>query len=61
MSLSPSRQQLEEAEAKRYAALIRSPGDCLWSEVNAGIIRLYSVAALKRIKRRAWQIVEGSR
>lgn len=47
----------EEAEAQRYADGIIA-GDLDWSAANAAIIARWSVTALLRVKRRAWQIVE---
>lgn len=47
----------EEAEAQRYAdGIVR--GDLDWTAINAEIIARWSMTALLRIKRRAWQIVE---
>ena len=56
----PSRAEQEEAEARRYAELIRGPHRGDWPAINADIIARFSRTALIRIKRRAWQIVEGS-
>jgi len=56
VSLSATRQALEEVEARRYADLLRRPL-INWSEYNRAIIEIYSVATLRRIKRRAWEIV----
>ena len=47
----------EEAEARRYADGIER-GDLDWTAVNAEIIAKWSVTALLRVKRRAWQVVE---
>lgn len=52
------RRQMEEAEAAKYAELIRTVG-VDWTAVNADIVRRFSRTALLRIKRRAWAIVEG--
>ena len=54
------RKRAEEDEAQEYAARIRNPhynGD--WRAYNEDIIDRFSVTALHRIKRRAWQIVES--
>ena len=53
------RRQAEEDEAEDYAAAIRDGLRHDWSALNADIIDRYSVTALIRIKRRAWQIVQG--
>ena len=61
MSLSPVRQEAEEAMAQRYAEGIRSHDDFdpFWHDLNAEIINLWSLTALMRVKERAWQIVEA--
>jgi hypothetical protein len=53
------RQRLEEEEAQDYAAAIRDGIRHDWSALNADIIDRFSLTALQRIKRRAWQIVES--
>lgn len=57
------RQQREEEEAQDYAEAIWS-ADMIrpdWTAKNADIIDRFSLTALLRIKRRAWQIVERGR
>lgn len=62
--LSPERQWAEAEEAERYAKRIvlhragRVPDSEIKQE-NARIIRQYSLTALRRIKARAWAIVEA--
>lgn len=58
-----SRRDLEELEAQDYAACILDEPLGIrhdWPARNADIIDRLSLAALMRIKRRAWQIVEAS-
>jgi len=55
------RKQAEEEEAQDYAWAIRNSQHIQpdWSAKNGDIIDRFSRAGLLRIKRRAWQIVEG--
>ena len=55
------RQRQEEEEAEDYAAAILDGMRHDWSALNADIIDRFSLTALHRIKRRAWQIVETQR
>ena len=58
-----TRAELEEDEAQDYAEAILM-ADMIrpdWAAKNAEIIERWSRAALLRIKRRAWQIVESGR
>ena len=61
MRLSAARQEAEEAEAQRYAEAIRTRGDHsaeFWGDLNWEIVERWSRTALRRVKTRAWQIVE---
>ena len=55
------RAELEEAEAVKYAELIRGPFRADWAAINADIVARFSLTALHRIKTRAWRIVEGGK
>ena len=60
--LSERRRQSEENEAEDYAAVIRDV-DWIrpdWTALNARIIDEFGQPGLLRIKRRAWQIIEGN-
>jgi hypothetical protein len=56
--LTPERAAAEEAEAHQYALLLhqRHLTDTDWQAINARIITKWSVTALKRIKKRAWDL-----
>lgn len=54
-----SRAQREEEAAEDYAAMIRDGIRHDWAAWNAILIEEFSLTALARIKRRAWQIVEN--
>lgn len=55
------RAELEEEEAQDYALCLLDGFGHDWAARNADIIERFSLTALRRIKRRAWQIVENSR
>lgn len=59
----PTLRRAEEQEAEDYAWAIQNAGMIRpdWSARNADIIDRFSLTALKRIKRRAWQIIEANR
>jgi hypothetical protein len=61
--LSQRRLKSEAQQAEDYAQILRS-ADWIkpdWRALNARIIDEFGLAGLSRIKRAAWQIVEGSR
>ena len=51
----------EEEEAQDYALCLRDGIQRDWRARNADIIERFSLTALRRIKARAWQIVEEDR
>ncbi len=55
------RRAAEEAEAQSYAEAIYNGWPVEWAQWNQRIIDRWSKAALLRIKRRAWDIVERGR
>jgi hypothetical protein len=57
------RKRAEEEEAEDYAWAILNSHHIKpdWAAKNADIIDRYSLTALLRIKRRAWQIIEDRR
>jgi hypothetical protein len=59
--LSERRRRMEEEQAEDYAAAIRHSGWITpgWTALNEQIIEEFGRAGLLRIKRRAWEIVEG--
>jgi hypothetical protein len=61
--LSTKRAAIEEEEAQDYAWAIQNAGMIRpdWHAKNADIIDRLSMAALLRIKKRAWQIIEEPR
>jgi hypothetical protein len=61
-ALTPERAGREVSEARWYAQLIHGDhGGVDWTAVNRDLIDRYSVTALRRIKRLAWQLVQESR
>lgn len=62
MKVRAERAAAEEEVAQDYARKIVGGLDIVdWHQVNRDIIDRWSMSALHRIKRRAWQIVETSR
>jgi hypothetical protein len=60
--MKPGRQAAEEAAAQDYAdAIWAGAGKTDWASLNEYIVRRWSRTALKRIKARAWQIIEIGR
>jgi hypothetical protein len=58
--VTPERLAAEERAAQHYARAIQTnllDAD-FWRALNVAIIARWSVTALNRIKRRAWQIVD---
>lgn len=61
--MTERRRRAEEEEAEGYAWAILNSQHIQpdWAAKNADLIDRYSLTALRRIKRRAWQIVEDRR
>lgn len=58
----PARREAEEVEARLYAKEIWAHDDYatgFWRSYNLEIAERWSWTALRRVKARAWQIVEG--
>ena len=57
--MTPERRAAEEVEARAYADAIKANLPTTdWSRWNGRIIDRWSLSALRRIKNRAWKIVE---
>jgi len=60
--MRPLREAAEEEAAWEYAdAIWAERGNEHWASLNRFIVNRWSLTALRRIKRRAWQIVEMGR
>lgn len=62
--MTPERQAAEEQAAQEYARAIRRiSGDegWYWATLNTDIVARWSESALRRVKQRAWKIVEAGR
>jgi len=61
--VTPQRAAEEEEVARVYADALRKSKhpSWFWADINSAIIERWSLSALDRIKRRAWQIASKSR